>query len=303
MLLAVVVVAALAVAVSAIVLWVLRDDGGDDRAAIEGATTEIPSTSDVAGGRRSAALAATGELRMPTAEGVTVPTFPQVGDVAPRRSDMFGLLPAVVGFDGDVPRRSTTNVVLGQGGFELDAVILRDPVSDRYEIEIEVGGRPERAIVDVETRTIYLSGDGERWFAHTMAPDVDRSGPLPLGELYRMLLDGPLRADTIFDAEVVRTGTVELDAGRRAQAFRVALPAAEIPLWRLYHFAPAAEFDPADLPTSMVYDVYINDDTQVLVGLSAIGNVAQLVQHRVELLPERVGIELPDAGSIDPPTG
>jgi hypothetical protein len=181
--------------------------------------------------------------------------------------------------------------------------ILRDPVTDRYEIEIEAGGRPERAIVDVGTRTMYFSGDGERWFAQTVGPDVDRSGTLPIGELYRVLLDGPVGADTIFDAEVVGIGSVELDPGRTAEAFRVALPAAEIPLWRLYHFAPAAEFDPSDLPTSMVYDVYVTDDTQALVGLSTIGNVAQLVQHRVELLPERVGIELPGADSIDPPTG
>jgi hypothetical protein len=37
--------------------------------------------------------------------------------------------------------------------------------------------------------------------------------------------------------------------------------------------------------------------------LSVVGRIPQLVQHEIELLPERASIALPDAGSVDAPTG
>jgi hypothetical protein len=300
----IVVGAALGVAAAGLVVWTLDDGGGRDDPAPPGdaALDERPTTNDT-DDRETDAFTASGGPRMPVIDGVVVPTFPQVDNVATQPSDPLDLLEAVVRFDADVPRRSTTTVTLGQGGFQVDVAILRDPVSDRYELEVDAGDGPSWAIVDVGTRTTYFSRDRERWSAQITELGVDRSDIVPVGDLYRRLLDGPVRADTYSSAEVVATGTVQLGPDRPAQAFRVAMPGRDVPLWRLYHLAPTAEFDPAQLPTSMVYDVYVTDDTELLVGLSVVGRIPQLVQHEIELLPERASIALPDAGSVDAPTG
>jgi hypothetical protein len=299
----IVVGAALGVAAAGLLVWTLDDGGGRDDPAPTGdaASDERPTTND-ADDRGPDAFTDSGGPRMPVIDGVVVPTFPQVDDVASPPSDPFDLLATVVRFGADVPRQSTTTVTLGRGGFRVDVTILRDPVSDRYELEVDAGDGPSWAIVDVGSRTTYFSRDRERWTARITELGADRSAIVPVGELYRRLLDGPVRADTFFSAEVAATGAVQVGPDRTAQAFRVEVPGADVPLWRLHHFAPTDEFDPAQLPTSMVYDVYVTDDTEVLVGLSVVGQIPQLVQHEIELLPERASIALPDADSVDAPT-
>jgi hypothetical protein len=120
-----------------------------------------------------------------------------------------------------------------------------------------------------------------------------------MGDLYRRLLDGPLRPDTLDATTIEATGTAELADGRAADAFTVSVPGPAVPLWQLYYLAPRAEFDPSDLPSTLVYEVYLGEDVEVVVGVSDVGGIPQLVRHELELLPAPVIVRLPEPGAAD----
>jgi len=238
-------------------------------------------------------------LSMPEFEGLVVPTLPTADSPADGRVDASVLAADVLRLTADVPRRATTHVELGYGGYAADVTILRDPVNDRFEISLDTGAGPSWAIIDVPNSTVYYSADRREWASTDDRIDVAGLPYDRMGEVYERLLDGPLRPDTIGAATVDTTGTVGLDDGTVAEAYRVALAGSTIPLWQLYYLAPRSDFDPSDRPTTLVYDVYVADDVEVVVGVGDVGGIAQVVRHELELLPAPIPVTLPATGTVD----
>lgn len=288
--------AAIGVGLAIALTWVIVDPAGDDdrsRSTSVSVDLDSPSPADPTSTGRSRADAR--DPRMPSFEGVTVPSFPAADPED--RLDQTDIVAGLVPLHEDVPRRSTTRVVLGQAGFVVEVTILRDPFTDRYDLEVDYGDGPSYAVVDARSGITYVSTDRERWSAtgvrRTPAGGAGEAAP---GDLYRRLLDGPIRPDTIDDARIVARTPATIGPGRTAEASTVELAAEHVPEWQLYHFAPQVEFDPASLPPSLVYDVYSSDESLIVIGLSDADGVPQLVQHEIEVLPERVVIPTPDTG-------
>jgi hypothetical protein len=231
-----------------------------------------------------------GTFAMPEFGGVVVPTFPTI-DAEPGQD----LDRAVGRLGDDAAVRSTTRVALGVGGWVREYTMLRDPVNDRYEVIGSADGIPtDRFVVDIATETTYYSVGADDWATISNRPDADQIGVADIGVLLDRLILGPLRTDTFDRAEIEPAGSVTIDT-ERAHAFVVAMPGAAIPEWQLYFFGPVGEFDPTDRPTSLVYDVYVTADGRLsrVIGVADVGGVAQLVDHRIEVLVPPIEIELP----------
>jgi hypothetical protein len=271
----------------------LVDSIGDEGQAAPPVVSDTTTTTTTVVEREVASAGVVAELEMPSYEGIVVPSFPSATGRGVERIDRSILDRAVERSGFDMPRRSSTRVSLGYGGFQVDVTVLRDPVSDRFELTVDSGEGPSTAIVDADSGLTYFTTDGRRWSSFDTVDIAARFGLSDIGELYQRLLVGPLRPDTIDLAELAVTDPVVADDGDTLGGFRVRLPADAVPLWRVHHFAPVSEFDPRGWPTSMVYDVYVSDDVEVVTGVSDIGGVPQLVEHEIERLPARVPITLP----------
>jgi hypothetical protein len=238
-------------------------------------------------------------LVMPVFDGLVVPTLPTIGSAGDVRIDSAVLAGPVRELTADVPRRSTTHVELGYAGYTVDVTILRDPVNDRYEISLDTGSGPSWAVIDVPSATVYYSADRQEWVSTDDRIALDGQPDARMGDLYARLLDGPLRPDTLGAATVDSRGVAQLADGRSADAFTIGLPGSVIPLWQLYYLTPRSEFDPNDWPTSLVYDVYLADGVEVVVGISDVGGIAQVVRHELQLLPSPITVALPERGLVD----
>ena len=232
---------------------------------------------------------------------IPVPTYAPVTGREVVSPDGFDLYRAVAQLDIDAARRSSTRLELGVGGYLRDFAILRDPTSDRYQVERE----GVVSIFDGTTGSAYVNasfpGD-EQWLPSDDRALAESVGVDSVTELYQRLLLGPIRPDTITSATVTPGELVVLDDGlTAARAFTVELPAALIPEWQLYVFGPTNEFAPSVRPTRMTYTAYVDEQNQIrrIVGLSDLGRIPQLVVHDLGTLAERFPIELPDPATIN----
>jgi hypothetical protein len=289
------VVAALASVVGLAAIWLLvaavADDDGPERS---GAPTSRALDSEAIVPPTVASV-----LSMPASDGLVVPTLPTIGTPTVRRVDPSVLAADVLRMTADVPRRATTRIELGNGGYVANVSILRDPANDRFLISLDTGAGPSWAIIDVADATVYYSADRREWASTDDSIGVQGLPYRRMGEIYERLLDGPLRPDTLGAATVDDTGTTRLADGRSAAAYTVELPGSAIPLWQLYYLAPRGDFAPSDRPGDLVYQVSIGDDREVVVGISDVGGIAQIVRHEVELLSSPIAVGLPSASSID----
>ena len=145
------------------------------------------------------------------------------------------------------------------------------------------------------------SPDDERWIQTDNTRVAESFGVETLDALFRHLLQGPVRADTIGSATVTPGELVVLDDNTTARAFTVRLPGRVVPEWQLYAFGPTDEFLPSDRPTQVEYTVYVDERNEVrrIVGLSDLGGIPQLIVHDIELLADPVRVDLPNSALID----
>ena len=174
-------------------------------------------------------------------EQVVVPTYPAADRPDPLAQSAFDLAVAVSELESDVPRVGSTHLEIGVGGFVSDTTIVRDPVTGRFEVDRD----GLVAVVDESSGWTYVDisnpGD-ERWMTIDAEPLAESVGAADVGTLYRWLMLGPLRPDTIAWATVTPGAFVMIDDGLRvAREYTVVLPAAMIPEWRLYVFGPTSE--------------------------------------------------------------
>jgi hypothetical protein len=233
---------------------------------------------------------------------VTVPTYPPASDVTPREVIGYDIAAAVDRNDDDVARRSDTHIELGYAGYVLDVSIVRDPDNDRYLIEFESRGATEEVIVDVATGTTYVNPGTER---ETRLPTDDIIGPAGdagVNDFFDRLLRGPLRSDTFNAAATRGRGVVEIDGVGEAREFVTSVDGELVPEWQIHAFGPVGEFAPSDRPSLLQYLVYVDGQGRLVQvdGVSMIGTVPQLVRHRMTVLDEPPGIELPGDATLSP---
>jgi hypothetical protein len=236
---------------------------------------------------------------------VTLPTFPEIADASAVAVDGFDLSAAVIAMDVDRAVRSETRVELGAGGYSLDVTIVRDPNTDRYAVTFENSAQTQRAIVDVASGLTYVTTDDAAWFTIDNGDIVSGTDTTDVREFFRRMMIGPVRSDTLGAASVEPGAIVQLDDTTIARRFDAELPGAAIPEWQLYVFSPVTEFSPGDRAESMSYSLYVDPagDLRRVVGASVVGGVPQLVDHRVDVLPVRIVLDLPDPATVTTGSG
>jgi hypothetical protein len=284
------------------------DDPGDEAAAASGEMAAAITTPPTLGPLESLPPVAVAPptVEAPTVEAprladrasaeVVAPAYPDVASIDLTELLHYDIARAVERLgELDVPRRSATHLELGVGGYELDATIDRDPVNDRYRITVESRGRTEVAVVDVATGTTYVESGTDAVATVSNDDLLIGTGANGIHDLMRRLSDGPVRPDTFRAAGTRGRGLVEIDDVGVARQFVASVEGALAPEWQMYVFGPTFEFEPDDRPTVLEYFVYVNEagDIARVDGVAMLGNVPQLVQHRIELLDEPVVIDLP----------
>ena len=238
----------------------------------------------------------------PLLDLVVTPTYPPADGAL---DGSFDLEAAVSALGTDRPRRTTTHLELGVGGYQLDVTIVRDVDQDRYELTTDVGDAPVRWVVGDAGVEMYLdlSSDGdEQWIPVDGSDFAEFYGFDTAGALLDVLMRGPIRPDTIGSAISTAGDVVALDDGVSvARAFTVEIPGVLIPEWQLYLLGPTDEFLHSDRPSTMIYTVYVDDHDEIrrIVGLSDVGGIPQLIVHDIESLVDPISIELPDPATIN----
>ena len=228
-------------------------------------------------------------------DGVTRPVYPAVTDVGLGELVQYDIAGAVAMLGDDIPRRSTTHIELGTAGFVLDVTIERDTVRDRYRITFESDDDVQTAVVDIATDTTYIrTGDG-RSVDVLNADIISGSGAADANEYFDRLLLGPVRPDTFVAAATRGRGLVTIDDVRIARQFISNIQGVAIPEWQLYVFSPVFEFPVEDRPSLLEYAVYVDDAGRIVQvdGLSLVGDVPQLIEHRLEEPAEPIVVEIP----------
>ncbi len=74
------------------------------------------------------------------------------------------------------------------------------------------------------------------------------------------------------------------------------IPGDRIPEWQIYTFSPVFEFPVEDRPSLLEYAVYVTEAGHIaqVDGVALVGDVPQLVRHRITLLDETPTIDLPE---------
>jgi hypothetical protein len=217
----------------------------------------------------------------------------------PRDLERVDIVTAVGQLGRDIARRSETHVELGNGGFVLDVTIERDPIRNRYQIVIESRDSTQVAIVDIPTGTTYVNPGTDNREEVLNADIIAGSGADDANVYFDRLLLGPLRPDT-FDAEATAgLGVVSIDGIGLAREFVTTVPGSSIPEWQLYAFGPVFEFRAEDRPAELEYAAYVTENAQLAAveGVAMIGDIPQLVQHRLTVLDEST-IDVPDAPDV-----
>lgn len=225
------------------------------------------------------------------------PTYPEAPDITLRDVLQYDLLTAVARLADDVPRRSETHYELGTSGFVLDVTIERDPVRDRYRIITESRGQQQVAIVDGATATTYVNPGTDNRIEIPNAEIIENSTATTINEYFDRLLKGPVRPDSFVAQSTRGRSLVVIPGVGPAREFVTAVDGVAVPEWQIYAFGPTFEFRSGDRPTRLEYHVYVDDDDDVVQvdGISKVGNVTQLVQHRLTLLEQPAEVLLPAA--------
>jgi hypothetical protein len=231
---------------------------------------------------------------------VTVPSYPPADGAVLSEIVQFDVVAALAHNGEDVARRSDTHIELGYGGYVLDVSIERDPTNDRYRLGLASSGGTEEVIVDVATGTSHVTSSMGDPFT---IRNVDIVGPdTDVRDYFDRLLQGPLRTDTYDPVATRGRGLVTIDGIGDAREYVTSVDGDLVPEWQIHAFAPVNEFRAVDLPQQLEYAVYLDDTDRIVQvdGVAMLGNVPQLVQHRITVPDEPIVITLP-AESTDEP--
>ena len=229
-------------------------------------------------------------------EPVVVPTYPP-GEGGLSGVVEYDIATAVARLGDDLSRRSDTHVELGYGGYVLDVVIERDPERDRYRLVFESGEVVEEVIVDVASGITYVQPgtDSEQQIPNNSIVGTGDDGDV--NAYFDRFLLGPLRPDTFDEVRTRGRGIVTIEGVGDAREFVAYIDGDTVPEWQIYGFGPVGEFAGSERPELMEYSVYVagaGDERIVQVdGVALLGNVPQLVQHRMTVPDEPIVIELP----------
>ncbi len=263
-----------------------------------GALDTLPSPDDPALARESrdgGPQPATSQDRSLFADAVTRPSYPPVTDVGLPELVTYDIAAAVARLGEDVPRRSETHLELGTAGFVLDVTIERDPDRDRFRIRVETQSETQEAIVDVATGLTYVRSDGD--FVADVPNDeiIEGSTASDIREYFDRLLLGPVRPDSFNAAATRGRSVVTVGDVRVARQFIANVQGPSVPEWQVYAFGPVFEFPVEDRPSLLEYAVYVDDDGDIVQvdGVSRLGSVPQLIEHRLIHLGGPIVIDLP----------
>jgi hypothetical protein len=262
----------------------------------------LPRPDDPSSGTTGASADTTGDDR--SSAVVPVPTYPEVEPADLADIVQYDLSAAVDQLADDLPRRSETHLELGVGGFALDVTLTRDPIRDRYEVTVRSGRSTQVAIVDVATGTTYINPGTDEPTEILNADIIAGSDATTVNEYFDRLLVGPLRPETYTPTATRGRGLVSIDGVGVARQFVTNIRGELIPEWQLYAFGPVFEFPVEDRPSLLEYSVYVDgvDRIAQIDGVSLVGDVPQLIRHRITVLDEPVEIDLPHNGADRPPS-
>ena len=228
-------------------------------------------------------------------DGVQVPTYPEAPDATLREIVEYDIATAVERLGDDAARQSETHYELGTAGFVLDVRIVRDPIRDRYQIVTESRNRQQVAIVDVASGTTYVNPGTDNRIEISNAEIIADSPATTVNEYFDRLLKGPVRPDSFVATATRGRSLVVIPGIGAARDFVTSVDGELIPEWQVYAFGPVFEFQVEDRPARLDYHVYVDDDDDIIQvdGVSMLGDVPQLVQHRLTLLDEPPEVDLP----------
>lgn len=227
----------------------------------------------------------------------SVETLPVRREVAEQRG-FFLSDGSLAALDTPLPRRSVTEYVVGVDGFEQTVTITNDPATRRYLLELEVGGEPQRAIVDLAGGLTHAESAPGEWIAIPNDELAANAGAADMATFVRNLQLGPIRSDTRQAWELVRANAfVEVPDGTDdVREWIVVLDAAAVPEWARYAFGPASEAAPLPSDTKIGFAVYVAEDGSIrrVSGSAEFGATSQRVVHRIDELDAAPVIELPE---------
>lgn len=229
----------------------------------------------------------------------SVETLPARRDTAAEPREGFGLSDSsLAALDTPLPRRSVTQYVVGVDGFEQTVTITNDPATERYLLELDVGGEPQRAIVDLAGGLTHAESAPGEWVAIPNDELAANAGAADMATFLRNLQLGPIRSDTRDAWELVRASSfVEVpDGAADLREWIVVLDAAAVPEWARYAFGPGSEAAPLPSDTKIGFAVYVAEDGSIrrVSGSAEFGATNQRVVHRIEELGAAPVIELPE---------
>lgn len=265
--------------------------------------TPLPRPDDPAFSLGDVPQPTTGQERTLFDPSAVPPTYPPFPGVYELELGEYDIEQAVVMLGDDVPRRSRTHLELGVGGFVLDVTIVRDPERDRYQVTVDSGGQVQTAIVDGATDTTYVNVGTDNRVEVPNDEIFADSDAASINEYFDRMMLGPLRPDTIGEARTQGRDLVMIDGLGLVRRFVTTIPGSLIPEWQLYAFSPVFEFPVEDRPSRLDYFAYVDTDGDLVQidGKALVGDVPQLVQHRIERLdpPEPVDLAI---GTAPPDT-
>ncbi len=208
----------------------------------------------------------------------------------------FDLATAVDELALALPRRATTTLEVGRGGYRLEVAVAYDPQTDRYRVSITGTSAPAtELVVDAAGGTTYVSADGT--LVVSVPNDDELFGGQDAPTFASHLLVGPVRPDTIERADVVPGGFVLIGPRSMiARRYDVTLTAADVPEWARYQFGPTDAPPPG--PTDPVtFATYVSADDRIVQvdSVLAYGATYQVTAHSLERPApgETAAIELP----------
>ncbi|MEY2957533.1 MAG: hypothetical protein RLZZ01_101 [Actinomycetota bacterium] len=213
---------------------------------------------------------------------------------------------SVDALDDDLPRRSTTDHVVGADGFRQRVVITNDPSTRRWRLDIalRLEGRTTTAsiVVDLATDVVWLPVGDDEWTTLPGEELARRAGVDSVGEFVRRLQLGPLRSDTRpLWSGITSAGLVEYPGEDDPLAeWTVTIDAGDVPFWSRYALGPLAEAAPLPDSTPVEFTAYVTS-TGVLRRVTAetdFGATTERIDHHVVVLDDPVRIDVP----IDVPT-
>lgn len=203
--------------------------------------------------------------------------------------------------DDALPRRSTTDHVVGADGYRQRVVITNDPTSGRYRLDLvlRLDGRTTTGsiVIDLVDDVVWLPVGTDEWTTVPGDELARRVGYTSMADYVRRLQLGPLRSDTRADWSDVRSnGLVEYPGEDEPLAeWTVTMDAGDVPVWSRYALGPLAEAAPLPDTAPVAFTAYVTS-TGVLRRVTAeieFGATIERVDHRIDLLTQPMRIDLP----------